>query len=282
MYLLRPPSPLLAGIVERYWFVDARAAPLRLQVDVFVDGQADLVFNFGAPWQREVPGRAPALLHRSALDAQRRHPLRVRQAGAVHLVGVRFALGGLGAVSPHPVGRWTDQTPPPEAVWGPTAAALEAALRAAPDIDAQAALLDAHLIAHLQPQGERRAAAGVVAALQAAPPRTTVGALAQGLGLSPRALERLCDRQLGLSPRLLLRVVRFQRALRALMHGPAGTLTALAHEVGYFDQAHFVREFRALAGGAPGAHRAYFPPAAPADFAPNLVAYMQAEAEAPG
>jgi transcriptional regulator GlxA family with amidase domain len=70
-----------------------------------------------------------------------------------------------------------------------------------------------------------------------------------------RHLERLFDAAVGLPPKHLARLTRFQRAIRILeseAHGPRGVRAA--HACGYADQAHFIRDFHALAGCAPGAH----------------------------
>ena len=97
-------------------------------MDVFVDARADLVFNFGAPYTREALGVARRV-RRSNLDAQRLHPIRITQRGAVEVCGVRFRLGGLGPFVRTPLTAWTDQTPAPADVLGPEATALETALR---------------------------------------------------------------------------------------------------------------------------------------------------------
>jgi hypothetical protein len=58
VYELRPPAGALRGHIEQYWFVRGDGPePLDLRVDVFVDGRADLVFNFAAPYLREVIGQ---------------------------------------------------------------------------------------------------------------------------------------------------------------------------------------------------------------------------------
>ena len=59
------------------------------------------------------------------------------------------------------------------------------------------------------------------------------------------------------------------------MSDPEGSLAELASQCGYFDQAHFIREFRRMTGGVPRGYRGYYPPDGPADFAPNVVAYVQ-------
>jgi AraC-like DNA-binding protein len=86
--------------------------------------------------------------------------------------------------------------------------------------------------------------------------RASIGALAGDLGLTRRHLERLFRQQVGLTPGQLARIHRFQRALscledRADTPRPGADAAAAS---GYADQAHFVREFRTLAGCTPSAH----------------------------
>ncbi len=59
------------------------------------------------------------------------------------------------------------------------------------------------------------------------------------------------------------------------MTKPDEPLSALAAAAGYFDQAHFVRDFKRFTGGIPRGYRGYYPPAGPTDFAPNVVVFVQ-------
>ncbi len=79
-------------------------------------------------------------------------------------------------------------------------------------------------------------------------------ALAAVAGRSVRAIERLFQRHLGVTPQHYLRRLRVRLACRALVHG-AASLTAVAHAHGFYDQSHFVREFRRETGLTPGAYR---------------------------
>lgn len=76
-----------------------------------------------------------------------------------------------------------------------------------------------------------------------------VGALAREIGWSRRHFAARFRHQVGLAPKAVARVLRFERATRALRAGaPAATVAATC---GYADQSHLVREFRALAGCTP-------------------------------
>jgi len=81
--------------------------------------------------------------------------------------------------------------------------------------------------------------------------RARIDVLAERSGLSARHFQRRFVAQVGLAPKLYARTVRFDAALTAHRKDPAKAWTAIAHEAGYFDQAHFVRECHALVNAAP-------------------------------
>jgi transcriptional regulator GlxA family with amidase domain len=71
---------------------------------------------------------------------------------------------------------------------------------------------------------------------------------------SHRHLISLFRERVGVTPKLLGRILRFDRATRMLTSGYPHGLAALATECGYYDQAHMVRDFRALGGCTPGTY----------------------------
>jgi AraC-like DNA-binding protein len=70
---------------------------------------------------------------------------------------------------------------------------------------------------------------------------------------SLRQLERKFEEQVGLSPKALARNMRFNAIKKELTHDPTANLTQLALAYGYFDQAHFTKDFQLFAGVTPTA-----------------------------
>ncbi|MCB9530299.1 MAG: AraC family transcriptional regulator [Myxococcales bacterium] len=286
MYQLRQPAAPLSPYIENYWFVESTADdPVDLRVDVFVDARADLILNFGAPYTREVLGVAGARastreISVSNLDAQRLVPIRIRQRGAVQIAGVRFRLGGLGAFAAVPLAPFTGATPHPRDILGADADPLQSAIRDARDADERARHFDAFFAAHLIASAPFRRFEAALGELQRDDSPAAVAQIAAAASVSTRQLERLFARFLGVTPSTLVRVLRFQRALHMLMRDPACTLADVAAAAGYFDQAHFIRDFRAMSGGVPRGYRGYYPEQGPHDFAPNVVVFVQ-DAAAP-
>jgi AraC-like DNA-binding protein len=75
--------------------------------------------------------------------------------------------------------------------------------------------------------------------------------LTEYIGLSQSALERRFRRIVGISPKKYASVVRLQRAVK--MRTTATDLTAIAHAAGYFDQSHFIKDFKRAIGTTPDA-----------------------------
>lgn len=75
--------------------------------------------------------------------------------------------------------------------------------------------------------------------------------LAGQTNLSTRQFRRLSLQLTGLSPKYLARVLRFRHARELRASQPHESWTSIAHQAGYFDQAHLIRDFRALTGQAP-------------------------------
>ncbi|WP_436701433.1 helix-turn-helix domain-containing protein [Nocardioides sp. BYT-33-1] len=71
-------------------------------------------------------------------------------------------------------------------------------------------------------------------------------------GLGERALQRLTRRRIGLSPKWLIQRRRLHDAAELLRAGATVDLARVAAELGYADQAHFTRDFRAATGLTPG------------------------------
>ena len=71
------------------------------------------------------------------------------------------------------------------------------------------------------------------------------------MNVSERTLERIIKQNVGMSPKLFSRIMRFQTSLELLKTTDLDTFTALTYEQDYFDQSHFIREFKAFTGNNP-------------------------------
>ena len=76
------------------------------------------------------------------------------------------------------------------------------------------------------------------------------------IGLSPKRFIERFKSEVGLTPKRYCRILRLQQVIRRAHACPVINWTDLALDCGYFDQAHFVHEFRSLVGMSPTAYAA--------------------------
>ena len=79
----------------------------------------------------------------------------------------------------------------------------------------------------------------------------SVDSLAYDANMSLRNFERRFVDEVGMSPKLYMRITRFFMALENKMMHPQKNWTAITHESGYFDQAHFIKECREFSSRSP-------------------------------
>lgn len=109
--------------------------------------------------------------------------------------------------------------------------------------------LEAFLLARIRLSEPDPLIAASIAWLKQAQTTRRINDLAEYIGLSQSALERRFRRVVGLSPKRFSSLVRLQRAVRLRQAG--ADLASVAREAGYFDQSHFINDFRRAIGSAP-------------------------------
>lgn len=104
-----------------------------------------------------------------------------------------------------------------------------------------------------RPEPDPRAdeAAGIVSMIIAKPDLTRVDDLAQASGRGVRGLQRLFAEYVGIGPKWVIRRYRLHEVTERLAKGAEIDWATLAVELGYADQAHFVRDFKEMFGETP-------------------------------
>jgi AraC-like DNA-binding protein len=228
------PHPALAGHVSLFWALTLERGPHRVRS--LPDGCVDLTFDLAAA--------TPA----AHVTGPQLEPRTFELEGRVALLGVRLLPGAAPTLLGAQVG--SDDLWVPLARWlGDDATTLAASVARAPDTAARIERLEAWLAGRLLGL-EDPDVARAIARIFDSGGAGRIGDLARAAGMSERALSRLFAARVGLSPKRFSRVVRFQQVLRRLDGQP--DWAQLAADLGYFDQAHMIREFKALFGCTPG------------------------------
>lgn len=236
--IFRRPPGALAEFVSSIWLSRGEASAFDTEL-VMPTGDLDLVIDLG----RE----------RAVMSGPSTRPFLLGAAERPETMGAVFRIGGAAALLGVPLAELQDRRVPLAELWGATASEFcERPLAAASPVaklDALQQILSARLgrIAHRPHPVAGRAAAQIARC----PERCRIGELGETLGFSARRLEQVFRTEVGLTPKAYQRLHRFRQALVRIDRAAEIGWAAFALERGYYDQSHFIGEFRAHSGLTP-------------------------------
>ena len=83
------------------------------------------------------------------------------------------------------------------------------------------------------------------------PQQLSITYLSEKVGFSQKHFIKIFKEHVGVTPKTFLRIIRFQKALREIEANRTAKWTSIAHESGYYDQAHFINDFKEFSGFTP-------------------------------
>lgn len=252
VYRQFPPAAVLRPFVERFWLLEGPASAIGGE-PIPPDGRPEIIVHGGDPFAERDGEGALRMQARVLFAGQLTRALRIVPRGHARVAGAQLRPHGgfdLLRVPQHP---FTDRVVDLHTIDRRLAQALarEVVTKTAGGemVTAIEAVLEPLALAAGRPSSPAQAVA-VALTLKGL---IDVRRLARVSGVGTRQLERLFRERVGIPPKLFLRIVRFQEVLRAARSGrpsPGWAATAAAH--GFYDQAHFINDFKAFVGQTPG------------------------------
>lgn len=173
--------------------------------------------------------------------------------GEIMTFGVDFKPGGLYPFLNVPMHELVNKSPELEAVSFSIFHELIERVAYAGSVGEQIHVIEAFLLKRLEQANSLKPS--VMEALNkiaAASGNIRVNELAGQLFISERSLRRLFHEHVGLSPKTLCRITRLQRVIRHCKNDSHKSYLIAAYDSGYFDQSHFIKEFKEFCGNTPG------------------------------
>ncbi|MHB1840950.1 MAG: DUF6597 domain-containing transcriptional factor [Acidobacteriaceae bacterium] len=233
----RSPSPELAHCIDHYWMVrwDLRGHEPHVQ-ETLPHPNVYLIFESG---NLSVAGVSTTKFTR-VLEGQS------------YAFGVKFTPGGFHPFLNDPVSSLTDRTMAANRIFGNDADVLQAMLVSSGTDDEMMEAADSFFRSRAPAREEKASlAARLVERILKEPELRTVAGLADRTGMGERSLQRLFNEYVGIHPKWVIRRYRLHELIERLNAGECLDWADLASELGYFDQAHLINDFRSIMGYSP-------------------------------
>jgi AraC-like DNA-binding protein len=253
------PSFPLSNFVELFWLYQGQVQPSHSLERALPTGTMELVISL----QNETLKIYDNQDHKkyqsfkgSLISGVHSESFIIDTSSQISVMGIHFKPAGAFPFLNLPAGELHNTTVSLDNFWGGKAEEMRERLLAAPSSLEKFKLLEHYLLSHIKQPLKRHPA--IEFALKKIPSlqhSRAISELTDQIGLSSRRFIELFNKQVGLSPKLFSRVCRFQYALRIINSTKQMDWSEIALECGYFDQAHFIHEFKAFSGLSPTVYK---------------------------
>lgn len=250
IYRIQKPSAPLSPFIEFFFYYEGYHAT-HLMDKLLPDGSMDLLIDLTDTPKKlfnDETGQSYSTLKKSWISGMKTEFILI-DSSVTHIMGVHFRPGGAYPFMKGPVDELNNLTIELDTIWGHDATTLREAILDEPMIEKKFHLLETFLLQKGKNRLDSHALVQYsVRELSHAPQMWTIRQLSNRTGVTQKHLINLFKKYVGLTPKMFSRVNKFQKVIQLIQEGQKIDWAMLAYECGYFDQAHFIKEFRSFSG----------------------------------
>lgn len=247
------PHSDLESLVKCYWTLEVPAEGNAQRQRIIPDGCIEMAFILGDDIKRYTSEHEFILQPRAMVLGQTIEAFYIEPTGYVNTFAIRFYPYGFANFVTTPIKNLANKETPIDQLFEEhTAKELEQKIIQASNTKERIEIIEHFLLNKLN---DKATIDSIV--------KTTIDTLFLTKGGVPinvilkddlskrRQLERKFKKQIGISPKQLGKVIRLQTALKMLLSQQSESFTKLAYESEYYDQAHFIKDFKDFTGTTP-------------------------------
>lgn len=251
------PRPPLDPFVETLWLWEGYTQP-HARERILPDGSMQIIVNLAEdriPLYDRFRGELRGTTRGVLLCGPRSEYSVIDTASEISVFGFHFKPGGMLPFLRMPLDELHDQEVGLDCVWGRIAHELRERVLRAQTAAAMFEAAENYLLGRAVRGFERHPAVAFALRQMSAPAHPSITRITEQTGFSQRRFTELFRREVGMTPKVFSRVRRFQTAVNAI--GGSGKdidWADVAAGCGYYDQAHFIHDFRSFSGLTPSVY----------------------------
>lgn len=247
------PSEILKPYIKHYYIFESDS-DVAFEDTVFPSGEMEIIFNLGDGIWESLVDKNFHKTPKIELWGQITKPLPIKSKGKHTMLGIRFYTHTAAYFFKDEIGVFNNQIFDLEDIIGNPIKNLHSQLLETSDIQKRIELIETFLIKKIitnpKRSGKIEKVAHILSSLLNEPTESNINNISAKYGITPRYLHKLVFQHTGLAPKSFNKIKRFQHSLK-LINNTEYPFTSIAYDSGYFDQSHFIRDFKSFTGTTP-------------------------------
>ena len=224
------------------------APPMRILPDSCVE----LVIHFNKPYKTTFSDNKTEIQPQSFVVAQMKSFIEIEPNGKIGMMSVRFSAQGAYHFFGMPMKEIANGIVDLKLIWNNLAKEIEDRIVTCSNSDHRNQIIQNYLLIQLAKNGKADVTLDKsLALIYSTQGQIRADKIASEIGMSNRQLVRKFGNSIGLSPKEFTRIIKFIGSLNYLKTKRDSNLAEAAHSCGYYDQAHFIHDFKEYAGLTP-------------------------------
>lgn len=257
LHKIYSPKPPLSYFVENIWYYNGHHVGYSRE-KILPDGAIELIIDLDS-WPKKIfddenNTERFRTVKKAWISGERTRYI-VIGTDNTHMIGIRFKPGGAFPFFGFPISELSEWVTELDLIWGGMIYDIRDQLLAIDSPEGKIKTFEAFLLEQVQRSLEpNRAVTFAIHKLQASPQFLAIRDLASQIGITQKHLITQFEKIVGMRPKSFARVVKFNKVLKLIEERQQVEWASIAAECGYYDQAHFIKEFHTFSGVNPSAY----------------------------
>ncbi|MFA7445785.1 MAG: helix-turn-helix transcriptional regulator [Flavobacteriaceae bacterium] len=245
------PNKDLDLLIKCYWILESPKEKTPEKQTIVPDGCMEMIFHYGDLY-KQYTENGSIIQPRCFVIGQLTRPLEIEPTGKTGIFAVRFYPDGFLPFATVPIKEMENRAVSLVELFGEEGKNIESRILNTDSVSDRINLVEDFLKSRLtNKEMIDHIVKSTVETILTANGQLSVDELSRETNITRRQLERKFSSVIGLSPKQLSKTIRLQAVLKILLSKKFTNLTTLAHENEYYDQSHFIKDFKELTGFTP-------------------------------
>lgn len=243
----------LKPYIHSYWIVKKQNFEKTHTNKILSDGSMGLVINLSSPYTIKLNNKSVLCSKRYNLDGPTKYPSYINFENDLYLIGIRFNPAGAYIFFDEDISSFLNKNIKFENSDTWPLDDLYDGLKKNDKITDKITLLDKFFVHKLNTSKRKHTAwiFKIISQITEKKGDISISSICKQFQISSRQLERVFKKEIGLSPKIFIRIIRLRNVKDTISSLELDNLTQTAYDFGFFDQAHFTKEFKFFMGETP-------------------------------